>query len=408
MASIDSGALTASGMYVGYELRDRRRDRVGRVEEVFVGNSRDSAFAQVRIARFPHKSTLVPWPLIEVDASRKELRVDRDKAVVRGAPTLHGPIDDHLLRRVIDHFGTAGRSDAAAASRADRDAGATSAGSTGGPGVADEPVLADASGSKSPATGAGAAATRAHNEAEPADAEHERLERASETGPSRFGPRDTEEEVHMAEAKPAHLNEDLHAQLRAERAAPLQPGPGEHVEADAASRERIPVTSGADETGESIAVNEPVAGKTAAGKDAARQSADDATFASDDDADAFPVGMRLANRRWRPAFDVSESDDEYVICFDLPGVATDDLQIEVADDMLTVSGHRTPASAGTAHRRERPTGEFVQRLILRPRVNAESIKAEYVDGVLELHVAKPTRSRGKRITLGPRIGAPVG
>jgi HSP20 family protein len=101
-----------------------------------------------------------------------------------------------------------------------------------------------------------------------------------------------------------------------------------------------------------------------------------------------------------PVLDVRETDDEYLVLADLPGVKSDDVTIEVSDRVLTISGSRAPVEIGQAQLTERPYGSFTRTLTLPQGVDEEKIAANYVDGVLELHVPKPAEQRPKKITIG--------
>jgi HSP20 family protein len=68
--------------------------------------------------------------------------------------------------------------------------------------------------------------------------------------------------------------------------------------------------------------------------------------------------------------------------------------------MLSISGSRAPVEIGEAQLSERPYGSFTRTLTLPQGVDEEQIVANYVDGVLELHVPKPLEQRPKKITIG--------
>jgi len=93
---------------------------------------------------------------------------------------------------------------------------------------------------------------------------------------------------------------------------------------------------------------------------------------------------------WMPAVDVHESDTSYTLLFDLPGVAAQDVRIEMNDGQLTVKGERRSeiAEGVNAHRKERVTGTFERAFRLRARVDTAGIKASYKDGVLTIDVPK--------------------
>ena len=100
-----------------------------------------------------------------------------------------------------------------------------------------------------------------------------------------------------------------------------------------------------------------------------------------------------------PLLDVRETEDEYFVMVDLPGVKSEDVTIEVNDQVLTISGSRVPVETGESQLVERPYGSFVRSLTLPKGVDGDQIKAEYHDGVLELHIPKPAEIKPKKITI---------
>lgn len=100
-----------------------------------------------------------------------------------------------------------------------------------------------------------------------------------------------------------------------------------------------------------------------------------------------------------PLLDVRETDDEYLVMVDLPGVKSEDVTIEYNDQVLTISGSRVPVETGESQLVERPYGSFVRNLTLPKGVDSDQIKADYHDGVLELHIPKPAEIKPKKIAI---------
>ena len=115
---------------------------------------------------------------------------------------------------------------------------------------------------------------------------------------------------------------------------------------------------------------------------------------------------RAANgtaRRWIPAMDLVETDDHLVLRGDLPGMSEDDLDIEIKDNVLTVSGERKAESEEKGegyHRVERAFGSFSRSLTLPQGVDADQIKAEFDKGVLEVTIPKPAEAKPTRVQIG--------
>ncbi len=119
---------------------------------------------------------------------------------------------------------------------------------------------------------------------------------------------------------------------------------------------------------------------------------------------ATPVGASLTrqSRGFTPAIDIVEKDDQFVLTADLPGLAETDVKLEILDGVLTISGERTSEHdhSGEGYRRiERSFGSFSRRLSLPKGVDADSVKAGFTNGVLEVRVPKPAESQPKQVEI---------
>jgi HSP20 family protein len=101
-----------------------------------------------------------------------------------------------------------------------------------------------------------------------------------------------------------------------------------------------------------------------------------------------------------PLVDVHETDEEYLVKVDLPGVKADQVNVEVNENVLSIAGSRVAEEPGEAQLVERPYGSFVRTLTLPRGVDNDSIEAGYQDGVLELRIPKPAEQKPKKITIG--------
>jgi HSP20 family protein len=108
-------------------------------------------------------------------------------------------------------------------------------------------------------------------------------------------------------------------------------------------------------------------------------------------------GSRLTG--FTPLLDVRETGDEYLVLVDLPGVKSEDVSIEIHDEVLTISGARVPVETGESQLVERPYGSFVRTLTLPKGVDVDTIVADYEDGVLHLHIPKPAEVKPKKIAI---------
>jgi HSP20 family protein len=108
-------------------------------------------------------------------------------------------------------------------------------------------------------------------------------------------------------------------------------------------------------------------------------------------------------RRWVPAMDLVESDDHLVLRADLPGLDSDDVNIEIKDGVLTVSGERKTEHEEKSegfYRVERAFGSFSRSLSLPEGIDAEKVSADFDKGVLEVRIPKPEERKPHRVAIG--------
>ena len=115
-------------------------------------------------------------------------------------------------------------------------------------------------------------------------------------------------------------------------------------------------------------------------------------------------------RRWIPAMDLVENENAFVLKADLPGLSESDVNIELDNNVLTISGERKSEhedrEAGY-YRVERSYGSFRRSLTLPEGVEAEAVKATFENGVLQVTVPKPAQPQPRRvqITVGGNAAA---
>jgi HSP20 family protein len=115
------------------------------------------------------------------------------------------------------------------------------------------------------------------------------------------------------------------------------------------------------------------------------------------------VGNANTLRRWLPAMDLVETDEHFVLRADLPGLSEGDVNIEVEDNVLTVSGERKAEHETTKegyHRVERAFGTFSRALTLPEGIDAEAVSASFDRGVLEIRIPKPEQRKARKISIG--------
>ena len=107
----------------------------------------------------------------------------------------------------------------------------------------------------------------------------------------------------------------------------------------------------------------------------------------------------LSNHAWTPPLDVWETEGELVYAFDLPGIPEETIAVDLEESTLTVSGSRvrTEMEDGRFFRYERPFGAFTRSVALPEGADDVEARANYANGVLEVHVQKPEQSKPRRL-----------
>ena len=105
---------------------------------------------------------------------------------------------------------------------------------------------------------------------------------------------------------------------------------------------------------------------------------------------------------WRPTVDIAETQEDFVVTADLPGINRDDIEVTVVDGRLHIRGERRQekaADGSNVHRVERLYGTFSRTFDLPKAVNADAISATYNDGVLTVSVPKAEEAKPKQIEI---------
>ena len=105
-----------------------------------------------------------------------------------------------------------------------------------------------------------------------------------------------------------------------------------------------------------------------------------------------------------PAVDIYEDGNELVLKADIPGIDKKELDINISDNFLTISGEKKKEEKeekGNYYRYERIHGSFFRRFELPSDIDTEKIKAHFENGVLEVKLPKSAeaKSRSKKITV---------
>jgi len=131
----------------------------------------------------------------------------------------------------------------------------------------------------------------------------------------------------------------------------------------------------------------------------------------------FDKAAGVSKRSFNPPVDIVEDKEEFVLRAELPGVAKENLKVEVKENRLTVSGRKESAwekKSGEYRYAEASYGEFARSFELPRNVQGGDIRAEYANGVLTLRIPKakeacpgPSRSI-KHPPVGGMGGGPEG
>ncbi|MEU6676713.1 Hsp20/alpha crystallin family protein [Streptomyces sp. NPDC046853] len=100
--------------------------------------------------------------------------------------------------------------------------------------------------------------------------------------------------------------------------------------------------------------------------------------------------------------DAYRDGDTYVLAFDLPGVKSEAIDIDVERNMLTVKAERRPAAKGDTVQMElseRPLGVFSRQVVLADTLDTERIEAHCDAGVLTLRIPIAERAKPRKITV---------
>ena len=121
--------------------------------------------------------------------------------------------------------------------------------------------------------------------------------------------------------------------------------------------------------------------------------------------DSFFAGTNsnpASPNRWSPPVDVRETETGFTVRVEVPGVAKDQIQLNLTNNTLTIRGEKKQVvdeSKGQWHHVERTWGSFERSIALPVRVDGEKIVARHQDGVLEITVPKSDEAKPREIRI---------
>ena len=116
----------------------------------------------------------------------------------------------------------------------------------------------------------------------------------------------------------------------------------------------------------------------------------------------WPFG---SERGWSPAVDIAEDDQEFTVRAEVPGLEPEDLDVSISGNSLVLAGEKKESSEKTEkdfYHAESRYGAFQRSIPLPQAVDPDKVDAEYVNGVLVIHLRKAPSAIAKRIDVKVR------
>jgi len=105
---------------------------------------------------------------------------------------------------------------------------------------------------------------------------------------------------------------------------------------------------------------------------------------------------------WAPRVDIQETDKNFVILAEIPGISKDDVKVDITEGVLSIRGERKQEKEEKGkkfHRIERVYGSFKRSFSLPDNVDESKIKASFKDGVLDLSIPKTPEKETRAIDI---------
>jgi HSP20 family protein len=117
----------------------------------------------------------------------------------------------------------------------------------------------------------------------------------------------------------------------------------------------------------------------------------------------FPLGApRTLETMWEPTLDISETEKEFLVRLEAPGMARDDFDVDLDRNLLTLSGKRELRKEEKGEDylwQERQEGRFLRTIRLPAEVQENKIEAVYTDGVLTVKLPKAVLTAKTKVTI---------
>ena len=116
----------------------------------------------------------------------------------------------------------------------------------------------------------------------------------------------------------------------------------------------------------------------------------------------LPQRAQNQSKAWKPAVNIKEASDKYIISADVPGVKPEDVEVTFENGVLTIKGERTSQTSseeGDVRREERAYGSFVRQFSIPDGVDEEGIAAKSTNGVLEVVLPRAAKIEPRKIAV---------
>ncbi|MFA6317714.1 MAG: Hsp20/alpha crystallin family protein [Elusimicrobiota bacterium] len=112
----------------------------------------------------------------------------------------------------------------------------------------------------------------------------------------------------------------------------------------------------------------------------------------------------VGSRTWVPPVEVKETDKEYILCADLPGLTKKDIKVSLDEGVLTLRGERQEKKESKDKgylMQEQYYGSFQRSFVLPDNVKAKDVKASYKDGLLQVILprTKETKQTSREVEI---------
>ncbi|MDF0376559.1 Hsp20/alpha crystallin family protein [[Kitasatospora] papulosa] len=114
------------------------------------------------------------------------------------------------------------------------------------------------------------------------------------------------------------------------------------------------------------------------------------------------AGAEPVTGAWSPLADMHETDNSYVVEAELPGIEREDIDVEISDRELRISGeYKECEREGVLRHSTRRTGHFAFQALLPADVKADEVTASLSDGVLTVTVPKAQKAKAHHVEITP-------